>query len=66
MWFGLLHHVVDEQEWIVGTGKCNHGPLADKRELPWMIKGSAAHDALRVVVADRRFLKNIPHFLNAR
>jgi hypothetical protein len=66
MWFGVLHHVVNEHEWILGKGKCSHGPLVDQRDIQWMNKGSAAHDALRAVVADKRFLKNIPYFLNAR
>jgi len=49
-----------------GVVECSHGPLPDERELEWMEKGSAAHDALTEIVGDRRFLSNISYYLNAR
>ena len=70
IWFGVIHHVVDEHEWLIDCGsqvlQCVHGPFTEERELPWMSKGSPAHNALREVVADRLFLNNISYFLNAR
>ena len=70
MWLGVLHHVVDEHEWLLpcygNIVACSHGPLPDEHELEWLSIGSAAHDTLRGIVADRSFLKKISYFLNAR
>ncbi|XP_070549165.1 uncharacterized protein [Ptychodera flava] len=70
IWFGILHHVVDEHEWILnhdGTyGKCGHGPLSDGERIPWLIKGSPSHIALRKIVEDKRLMKNIPYYVNFR
>ncbi|XP_070543902.1 uncharacterized protein [Ptychodera flava] len=70
IWFGILHHVVDEHEWILnhdGTyGKCGHGPLSDGERIPWLIKGSPSHVALRKIVEDKRLMKNIPYYVNFR
>ncbi|XP_052285882.1 uncharacterized protein LOC127881787 [Dreissena polymorpha] len=70
LWFALLHHVTNEHSWVLDCGggicECSHGPLTDERELEWLEKGSAAHDALREIICDRRFLNNIPYYLNAR
>lgn len=62
--------MVNEHEWTIDCGSqvtnCLHGPLTEERQTTWLSKGSAPHNALRMIVADKRFLGNIPYFLNAR
>lgn len=66
----MLHHVLNEHEWIFGYGSgknvCSHGPLAEDRETGWIEKGSAAHRALTKIVMDKRLLNNVPYYLNFR
>ncbi|XP_071950042.1 uncharacterized protein [Antedon mediterranea] len=71
IWCGILHHVVDEHQWAlsysdVGTASCSHGPLESERQKGWMTKGHPAHNALRKIVLNNRFLKKIPYWLNFR
>ena len=60
MWISILHHVVDEHEWLLaesGEGKCAHEPLsADERNKPWLKKNTPVHNALREVVMDKNLL----------
>lgn len=69
IWFGLLHHVTDEHEWILsysdnGINACQHGPLTEERTEGWLKKDSPAHIALRHVVMDKRRLNQIHYYLN--
>nr|XP_034315406.1 LOW QUALITY PROTEIN: uncharacterized protein LOC105340464 [Crassostrea gigas] len=72
MWAGVLHHVVDEHEWFLpysdgGISACAHDPLSDPTgDKVWITKGSPAHEALRKIVLDKRFLNNIHYYLNFR
>ena len=71
MWFGVIHHVVNEHEWILpyrtgGKSFCQHGPLTEDRKKGWLVAGSPAHNALGDIVCDERLLKKIPYFLNCR
>ncbi|XP_062597804.1 uncharacterized protein LOC134259221 [Saccostrea cucullata] len=71
VWFGLLHHVTDEHEWILpfndsGINACQHGPLTEERTKGWLEKNSPAHNALRYVVMDKRRLNQIHYYLNCR
>ncbi|XP_052715271.1 uncharacterized protein LOC128188330 [Crassostrea angulata] len=71
IWFGLLHHVTDEHEWILsysdnGINACQHGPLTEERTKGWLKKDSPAHIALRHVVMDKRRLNQIHYYLNCR
>lgn len=71
IWFGLLHHVTDEHEWILsysdnGINACQHGPLTEERTKGWLKKNSPAHIALRHVVMDKRRLNQIHYYLNCR
>lgn len=72
MWVGVLHHVVNEHEWFLpysemGISACAHDPLSDTTgDKVWMTKGSPAHEALRKVILDKRFLNNIHYYLNFR
>lgn len=71
VWFGLLHHVTNEHEWILpyndsGINACQHGPLTEERTKGWLEKNSPAHNALRYVVMDKRRLNQIHYYLNCR
>ena len=71
LWRGVLHHVVDEHEWVLGqgksNGKCSHEPLTEEeRKKPWLKKTSAAHKALRKIALDKRFLGTIPYYTRFR
>ena len=70
MWIGLLHHKVNEHEWVleegVNGGECPHEPLGDdERNKPWL-KELPAHKALTKIVMDKRFLNTIPYYVNFR
>lgn len=69
MWFGVIHHVVNEHEWILpyrvgARSSCLHGPLTEERDKGWLKPGSPAHVALRDIVRDKRLVKKIPYYLN--
>ncbi|XP_061191774.1 uncharacterized protein LOC133200021 [Saccostrea echinata] len=73
MWVGVLHHVVGEHEWLLpysdsGVAACAHDPLTGepRGDKEYMVKGSPAHEALRKVILDKRFMNNIHYFLNFR
>ena len=71
MWLGVIHHVVNEHEWILpyrigSKSSCMHGPLTEEREKGWLEAGSPAHAALRDIVKDKRLLKKIPYYSNCR
>ncbi|XP_073341823.1 uncharacterized protein [Pagrus major] len=64
MWAGLLHHVSGTHAWALGA--CHHGPLVEDREKTWIEKNSVAHQRLREVVLDARWLKNVHKYLHFR
>ncbi|XP_038136201.1 uncharacterized protein LOC119780282 [Cyprinodon tularosa] len=64
MWSGLLHHVTGEHEWSLYS--CHHGPLEDSRDKEWIEADSLAHQRLREIVLDARWLKNIDKYLHFR
>ncbi|XP_063043368.1 uncharacterized protein LOC134437766 [Engraulis encrasicolus] len=76
MWLGLLHHVIGEHEWSLDScdhgplGEtrvtCDHGPLEDSRDKDWMEADGLAHQRLREIVLDARWLKNIDKYLHFR
>lgn len=76
MWLGLLHHVIGEHEWSLDScdhgplGEtrvtCHHGPLEDSRDKDWMEADGLAHQRLREIVLDARWLKNIDKYLHFR
>ncbi|KAL5011556.1 hypothetical protein ScPMuIL_010107 [Solemya velum] len=72
LWASILHRVVNEHEWILpyaidGHARCLHCPLTEEeRTKEWLSKGSQAHDALRKLVLDDRFLGKVSHFSNFR
>ncbi|XP_067844712.1 uncharacterized protein [Heptranchias perlo] len=66
-WASLLHHVVNEHEWIVpnsaGETSCNHESIHDEEHTrPWIQQNSAPLKFLRQIILDRNFLRNISRF----
>lgn len=50
-----------------GISAYAHDPLLDPTgDNVWMTKGTPAHEALRKIVLDKRFLNNIHYYLNFR
>ena len=71
MWVGILHHVVNEHEWILeeghNGGRCAHDLLNEaEHDKPWLKKESPAHKSLTKIVLDQRFLNTIPYYINFR
>ena len=70
MWISILHHVVNEHEWLLaesGEGKCAHEPLSEEdRNKPWLKKNTPAHDALREIVMDKNLLRTLSYYVNFR
>ena len=69
MWIGILHHVVNEHDWVLeegnNGGECDHAPLnEDERNKPWLKKDSPPHKALTKIILDKRFLNTIPYYIN--
>ncbi|CAB4019001.1 Hypothetical predicted protein, partial [Paramuricea clavata] len=70
-WVGILHHVVDEHEWVleegINDGKCGHDTLNEEdRNKPWLKKESPPHKALTKIVLDTRFLNTLGYYTNFR
>ena len=65
-WLTLLHHVVDEHEWI--TGACSHEPLIgpatdpDGKELQYFSRQEPAFKALQKLAFDQSWLKSNTKF----
>ena len=64
VWFGVVHHVCGEHEWAESA--CNHGPLSSEEPKTPLDKKSAAAEALRQVVFDKRFTSNLDHYVRFR
>nr|XP_033468401.1 uncharacterized protein LOC117247893 isoform X1 [Epinephelus lanceolatus] len=65
LWRGVLYHVTGRHEWAFG--RCLHEQLNDEdREKEWIQKDSPAYLALIGVVLNKKWLKDVPKFLNFR
>ncbi|XP_049428865.1 uncharacterized protein LOC125886583 [Epinephelus fuscoguttatus] len=65
LWRGILYHVTGRHEWAFG--RCLHEQLNDEdREKEWIQKDSPAYMALIGVVLNKKWLKDVPKFLNFR
>ena len=59
----LLHHVLDEHEWV--TGACEHeqlvGPPTDQngKELRYFVKNEPAFKGLQKLIMDTTWLKSL-------
>ncbi|XP_033754344.1 uncharacterized protein LOC117337464 [Pecten maximus] len=72
-WRGILHHVTNRHEWLVGDGagpaECEHAPLPEPgpdEETKWLDAESDAHQALEKLVYDTRFLHTLKYYVNFR
>ncbi|XP_007896577.1 uncharacterized protein LOC103181728 [Callorhinchus milii] len=68
-WASLLHHVVNEHEWVVpnsaGETTCNHEPIQEEEHnqaKSWIQHSSPPLKILRQIILDRNFLRNISRF----
>ena len=62
---GVIHHVTGEHEWA--DGQCNHGPLVEtETDKTFLVKDSKAHEAIRSVVLDPRFLTTLHYYVYFR
>ena len=65
LWRGILHHVVNEHEWVLddgkNQGKCGHDPLSEEeREKPWLEKKNGkAHKALQSICVGQAIAEHI-------
>ena len=71
MWIGILHHVVNEHDWVLeegnNGGECDHAPLnEDEQNKPWLKEDSLPHKALTKIILDKWFLNTIPYYINFR
>ncbi|XP_071819789.1 uncharacterized protein [Apostichopus japonicus] len=69
IFLSLLHHIVDEHQWLLsidGTpGECSHHHLGDDdHSKPYLKKGSPSHEALRSVTLKKQFLNSLPYYKN--
>ena len=71
-WFSVLHHVINEHEWLTGNQHCEHDVLTepptdnDGRTLPYFNKREASFNALRSLATDRRWLKTLQYYTKFR
>ena len=73
MWRGVLHHIVNNHDWVdvLGSGEthCRHDAKEGEdqdRSAPWLEADSKPHQALHDVVVDTRFLNTLKYYLNFR
>lgn len=69
-WRGILHHVTNKHEWIIGDGggpaACEHNELPQDREKPWLEPGSPTHKKLQEIVLEPKLLKEVDRYVNFR
>ena len=73
MWLTRLQHVVNVHAWAIPytsgvAPECLHDDLTEeeRNNTAWLEKGCKAHEALRKIMMDKRFLNKIPYYLNGR
>ena len=66
MWLGVIHHVCGEHEWV--DGSCSHGAIVDATEVDknYLEKDSKAHNAIREIVMDKRWIKSLKYYIYFR
>ncbi|XP_026133574.1 uncharacterized protein LOC113112325 isoform X2 [Carassius auratus] len=64
LWLGLLHHVTNEHRWVLGS--CQHADLESGGTQQWLERGSMAHEALKSIVRNKRWLNEVHKYLNFR
>ncbi|KAK0147524.1 hypothetical protein N1851_012996 [Merluccius polli] len=64
LWFILLHHVTNEHQWVLGA--CQHADLESGGSQQWLERDSMAHEALKSIVGNKRWLNVVHKYLNFR
>ena len=65
MWQGVLHHVCGEHVWAESS--CKHGPhVEEENARKTLEKSSKAMAALRKIVMDPKWLKNLHFYVRFR
>uniref|UniRef100_A0A8C1WSE2 Uncharacterized protein n=1 Tax=Cyprinus carpio TaxID=7962 RepID=A0A8C1WSE2_CYPCA len=64
LWLGLLYHVTNEDRWVLGS--CQHADLEFGGTQQWLERGSMAHEALKSIVRNKRWLNEVHKYLNFR
>ena len=69
-WIGVLHHVLDEHEWL--DGACEHEPLSEPPTdvngvvLKYFSRDEPAFRALQKLIMDRNWLKSLKYYTRFR
>ncbi|XP_068112155.1 uncharacterized protein [Hyperolius riggenbachi] len=67
LWLSLLHHVVNEHEWIKNGNleKCDHNPITDTEHYLgfWLHKNSPAYDRLEAIVNHHQILADLKNLI---
>ena len=70
MWRGILHHVRNQHQWLLGDGvsggECAHGALEEDPTKPYLEPESPPHQRLRNIILDKRFVNNVDYYVNFR
>ncbi len=64
LWLGLAHHVPNEHRWVQGS--CPHESMEHNGTKQWFVKCSLAHEALKNIIGNERWLKEVHKYLNFR
>ena len=64
MWSGLLHHVAGVHQWFFGA--CFHKPDFVESDKDKILYNTVAHDRLKEIVMNPRFLKDVHKYLTFR
>ncbi|XP_043919202.1 uncharacterized protein LOC122794653 isoform X2 [Protopterus annectens] len=71
-WSGVLYHVVNQHEWVMGTtgdqpmAHCEHESLGSDRTAPWLEPECPAHQKLREIILDPKFVEKLKHYFSYR
>ena len=69
-WVGLLHHIVNEHEWI--GGECGHQPSIEAPTdgsgniIPYFHRKEAAFKILQKIVTDKAWMKSLKAYTKFR
>ena len=66
----MIHHVVDEHEWI--GGECSHQPLTEAptdgsgNVIPYFTRKEASFKTLQKIITDKAWMKSLKAYTNFR
>ncbi|XP_068094284.1 uncharacterized protein [Hyperolius riggenbachi] len=67
LWLSLLHHVVDEHEWMENGNleKCDHDPITDTEHNLgiWLHVNSSSYNRLEAIVSHRQILADLKNLI---